>query len=1206
VTAAGYLRFPHLHDDLLTFAAEDDIWLAPVTGGRAWRVSADQAQVSHPRFSRDGTMIAWTGRRDGSPEIYLSGVDGGNARRLTFWADSQTRVCGWTPTAQILAVTASGQPFSQFTRAYAVPADAGAGESPAADGTAADSAADGTAADGGANEPAADKTAAAGGAGGDGAAVLGPAGARRLPFGPVADVAIEPGAVALITGSTGRDPAAWKRYRGGTAGRLWLASAAGDGTPAGPFARILSDLDSQFANPMLVGGRLAFLSDYEGTGNLYSCALDGGDLRRHSDHDGLYARNASSDGSRIVYHCAGDIWLLESLDAGLPRPLEISLNSPAARRAPRLISADDHLGGLSCDRTGRGSAIEVRGTVHWMTHRDVPARALSVVPGVRARLPQVLGTTGQVIWVTDAEGADALEIAPADGQPVAVPRRIAAGSIGWVSSLAAAPDGSAVAVAARDGRLHVVDVASGTVTEVASSDNGEVTGLAWSTDSAWLAWSHPGPSPLRQLRMARPADQIVADVTDGRFVDTDPAFTADGLYLAFLSRRSFDPIYDAHFFDLSFPYGCRPYLVPLAAATPSPFGPLPDGRPAGGQSKDDAGSSKDDAGSPKDAGSPGDDAGSDETPGAPAAAGGGGGGAANRGGGGDEGGSPGHRKAAGGSGRPDADEGTVTPVGVDTAQFPSRVVQVPVPEARYRSLRAVKGGLAWLREPVTGNLGEGGASPGDADPRAVLERFDILQQRCTVLDDEVDWFAVSGDGSRLVVGDQGHVSVVPADRKPDSDNPADQISVDLSRARYLADPAALWHAAYEEAGRFVRHDFWVPDLAEVDWDAVLAAYRPLLDRIAGPHDFADLLWEVLGELGTSHAYVVPAGAGSTGSKGRRRALVGLLGADLELAGDGSWRVARVIPGESSDPRARSPLAAPGVGIGPGDALLAVDGQRVGAAGPGPLLAGAAGKPVELTIGPAGGGAPRRAVVITLKDDRRLRYHDWVASRRQRVRELGGGRIGYLHVPDMVSEGWADFHRDLRGEMVRDALIVDVRGNRGGHTSQLVVEKLARRVIGWDVPRGLRPGTYPQEAPRGPVVALADEFAGSDGDIVTAAIKILRLGPVVGTRTWGGVIGIDVPFHELADGTEITVPRYATWLEGYGWGLENYGVDPDVEVVPSPDDEAAGLDRQLETAIRLALDGLAASPPVTAPDTSRRPSRLRPALPPRAAGPAGGA
>ena len=702
----------------------------------------------------------------------------------------------------------------------------------------------------------------------------------------------------------------------------------------------------------------------------------------------------------------------------------------------------------------------------------------------------------------------------------------------------------------------VVDVATGAVTEIVASDNGPVTGLAWSTDSAWLAWSHPGTEPLRRLRMARPSGAGLADVTDGRFVDTDPVFTKDGRYLAFLSRRSFDPVYDAHFFDLSFPYGCRPYLVPLAAATPSPFAPLPDGRPVGDDhAKDHAADS---------AGAVGQDGGRD---------------------GGQDG--PG-------------DAALVPPVSVDTEQMASRVVQVPVPESRYAGLRAVKGGLAWLREQVTGNLGEGGASPGDDGPRPALERFDIAQQRCTELAGEVDWFEVSGDGSRLVVSDDGDLSVIPAEHKPDSDDPADRLHVDLSRARYLADPAALWHGAYEEAGRIIRHDFWVPDLAGVDWDAVLAGYRPLLDRIAAPAT-SPTCFTRCSASSARHTLMSSSRTPAAARRRLRRQLgVGLLGADLELAADGRWLVTRVVPGESSDPRASSPLAAPGVGARPGDALVAVDGQRIGAAGPGQLLAGAAGKPVELTIAPAGGGPQRRAVVATLKDDRRLRYQDWVAGRRQLVRELSDGKIGYLHVPDMMSEGWADLHRDLRGQMVSSALIVDVRGNRGGHTSQLVVEKLARRVIGWDAPRGLQPGTYPMDAPRGPVVALTDEYAGSDGDIVTAAIKIMQLGPVVGARTWGGVIGIDVPYHQLADGTEITVPRYATWLDGYGWDLENHGVDPDVEVILSPDDQAAGHDRQLETAVRLALEALEAAPAAAAPDTSSRPSRQRPALPPRPA------
>ena len=209
----------------------------------------------------------------------------------------------------------------------------------------------------------------------------------------------------------------------------------------------------------------------------------------------------------------------------------------------------------------------------------------------------MLGRDGQVVWVTDADGEDALEVGSvaADGAPQAPRRRRRGGAIGQVPSLAAAPDGSKVAVAARDGHLRVVEVASGAVTELAASDNGEVTGLAWSADSAWLAWSHPDSPPLRRLRLARVADGAgqVTDVTDGRFTDTEPVFTIDGKYLAFLSKRSFDPVYDAHFFDLSFPFGARPYLMPLAAATLSPFGPQPGGRSIGDpddESDDSAGS----------------------------------------------------------------------------------------------------------------------------------------------------------------------------------------------------------------------------------------------------------------------------------------------------------------------------------------------------------------------------------------------------------------------------------------------------------------------------------------------------------------------------------------------------------------------------------------------------------------------------------------
>ncbi len=1121
MTSPGYLQYPHITGELLVFVAADDVWLAPVAGGRAWRFTADQAQVSTPRLAADGSHVAWVSSRDGGADIYVAGVADGVSTRLSYWAASWAVVCDWTAAGEVLAASTAAQPFGHYTWARAL----GTGISGATGLASTGSASTGSA-----------------GVGSE----------RVLPFGPVADLSVGRGAavgtVALLNGTLGGfggDPAHWKRYRGGTAGRLWVGPAAADGTT--PFRRVLADLPGHFACPMIAGGRLAFISDHEGTGNVYSCALDGSDLRRHTDHDGWYARQASTDGQRISYACGGELWLLDSLDAAGPRRLDIVLGSPASGRAPRLISADDHVGSLSVDNSGTASAVEVRGTVHWLTHRDGPARALSAVPGVRARYPQVLGVDGQVVWATDADGADAVEVG--SGDPAAPPRRLAAGQVGRISGLAAAPDGTAVAVAAQDGRLRLVDAASGQVRELTASANGRVTGLAWSPDSAWLAWSepteHPGGSgdlPLRKLRLARIADGQVSDVTDGRFIDTEPVFTGDGKYLAFLSRRSFDPIYDAHFFDLSFPYGARPYLLPLSASTPSPFAPQVGGRPIG-TGKD--GTGKDGTG----------------------------------------------KDGTGKDGTADGGDGSGPAVAVDIAGMADRVVALPVPESRYSRLHAVKDGLAWLREPVVGNLGVGGARPTDEAPRPVLERFDFARREVSELAASVDWFEASGDGTRLVVSDQGKLTVLPGERKADRDNPDDRVEVDGSRARFMADPTAMWQQAYAEAFRIMRHDFWVPDMADVDWDAIAAEYRPLLDRITTRSEFADVLWEVSGELGTSHAYVTMPGGGPSAS-----AAVGLLGADLERTDD-DWRVARVVHGETSDPRARSPLAAPAVGVAPGDRLLAIDGRTLGPAGPGPLLAGTAGKPVELTVTAHDGSQRRSVVVVPLASDRRLRYQDWVSRKRAQVRELGGGQVGYLHVPDMVSEGWADFHRDLRSEMLRDALIVDVRGNSGGHTSELVVEKLARRVIGWDVPRALSPSTYPEDAPRGPIVALADECAGSDGDIVTAAIKILGLGPVVGARTWGGVVGYDEP-HQLVDGTSITVPRLAFWFDAYGWGVENHGVDPDVEIIPTPDDWAAGRDVQLETAVRLALEALQDRPAVRPPDPASRPSRRRPSLPPR--------
>ncbi len=905
-----------------------------------------------------------------------------------------------------------------------------------------------------------------------------------------------------------------------------------DADGSGAFRR-MTELEGNLTSPMWVGERLYFLSDGEGVGNLYSCRADGSDRRRHTDHGSFYARHAQSDGRRIVYQCAARLWLF---DPATDTTREIDIGTPAhrAQAARRFVAAGDHLESFRVHPAGHSLALVARGQLFTMAHWEGAVRRLGEDDGGRLRHGQWLGDGTSVVAVGDASGEERVVVF-AGGTA----RRVDVDT-GHVTELRAAPIGTRVALANHRNEVWVGDLGGGgdTLDLVDRSDFGRITDLAWSSDGAWLAYAFATSTRHTAIKLLEVASGTSTLVTSPEFRDGSPAFDPDGKYLCFLSLRTFDPVYDSVQFELSFPRGARPYLIALQAGGRPPFDPEPRGFRSDGPEAESA---------------------------APAAA---------------------------------------TPLHVDLDGIASRVAAFPVAENRFGRIAPAAGGkVLWTVLNIVGAHGRG----GHKEESGRLEVFDFATQRVETLVDKVDAFDLAADGATVVVRDGKRLRALAVrstgGRKDDpspapaSDGPPSRKSgwIDLERLRVSIEPRREWRQMLREVWRLQRDQFWSEAMSGVDWPAVYAMYAPLVERVATRGELSDLIWEMQGELGTSHAYEM----GGDHRKPPAVAL-GYLGAETRFDPvDRSWEITRIVRGDAWDASADSPLNAIGVEARVGERIVAVGGQRLSAgAPPQSLLVHQAGAKVELTLKrDASPDAPTREVVVAaLADEVPARYREWVEKNRAWVHAQSKGRVGYLHLPDMQAAGYAEFHRYFAGECDRDALVVDVRYNRGGHVSQLLLEKVARRRIAYTLSRWSKPTSYPEEALAGPVVALTNEHAGSDGDIFSHSFKLMKLGPLVGTRTWGGVVGI-WPRHTLVDGTQTTQPEYAFWFSDVGWAVENYGTDPDIEIDNAPQDAAAGRDRQLEVAVATALEraGKAAQ---SERDYGPRPVLARKAFPPR--------
>lgn len=904
---------------------------------------------------------------------------------------------------------------------------------------------------------------------------------------------------------------AWKRYRGGEATFVWIVDLATLDVEAVPRG------NSNDSYPVWAeDGRVYFLSDRAGKVELYRFDPASKGVERVFENGGFDLKNARPGPGAVVFERFGEIGLYDLASGALAWP-KITVASDLEGIRPRFVKAGDGVQGAAISPTGARAAFSTRGEVFTVPAEKGDARNLSRTPGAADRDPAWSPDGQTLAWLSDASGEYALQVAPQSGLgPV---RTIALGQPpSFFYRPLFSPDGKKIALTDKRLNLWIVDVASGAMTSVDTDtyDNPFRTlDPAWSPDSRYLAYSKRLATHVHALFVHEVAAKRSQQVTDGLADARFPAFDASGKYLWFTASTDFGPT--APWLDMTSverPVSRSVWLAVLAAKEPSPFAPESDEEKAAGDESRD-----------------------DEKPAA--------------------------EKAKPSKGAKAEEPAAETPPAttIDFDGLAERIVRVEGVEAKhYQWLAAGKAGEIFLLEAPA--LLEADAEDYGA---GAFSKYSLAKRETQQLAEEVTeaHLAARGEKALLKIGEDWLIAATDAPVE------AGKGKLALGGVEVRVEPLAEWRQIYRETWRLERDFFYDPNHHGLDLAATEARYAPYVEGLAHRDDLNYLLIEMLGELSCGHVYV---GGGDLPKAPKVKG--GLLGADWAVE-NGRYRIARVLSGESWNPELAAPLARPGVDAKPGEYLIAVEGREVRP--PESLYAffeATAGRSVRLKLAadPSGTGA-REVVVVPAEGERMLRYRDWVESNRRTVERLSGGRLGYVHLPDTAGDGYASFNRYFFSQIDRQGMLLDERNNGGGLVADYIVEILGRRQLWGVAARDGKDMVSPAGALYGPKAMLVNRHAGSGGDALPWMFRELGLGPLVGTRTWGGLVGIwDYP--ELVDGGVVTAPRGGLYTKNGRWEVENVGVAPDHAVEVTPKDFAAGRDPQLEKGVELLLAELA--------------------------------
>lgn len=1042
------LRQPDISHNQIAFAYANDLWIVSSTGGLAQRLTSFQGTESFPKFSPDGTLIAFSGQYGGNTDVFIIPATGGEPKRLT-WHPGADVVRGWSPDGKVVFSSDRENAPNGSTKLWQI----------------------------GTNE----------------------AMPQPLPMPRAYRGNYSPDGKSFAYEMNIRWDEEWRNYRGGQNKPIWILDLQSKSLKTLPW------FDSHDMQPVWIDTKIYFLSDRDYAMNLYSFDTQTSALEKLTSFVEFDIKYLGDGGGKLIFEYGGDLYTFDPKTKNQQKiKIEIKGDFPWLR--PQWKNASEWLTNASISPTGKRAVFEARGEIISVPTEKGDARNLTNTPGARDHDPVWSPDGKSIAWFSDASGEYSLMIAQQDG--LAKPREIKIPNPTYYYSPTWSPDSKLIAFTDHLQQLWMTDVGAGT-TKLIDKDTylhpDRTINPAWSPDSKWVAYAKRLTSQYHVI-MAYSIEQGKSlQLTDGLSDAVSPAWDANGKYLYFMASTNL--ALASGWLDMSSierPIRRSVYFMVLKKGDPSPLLPESDEEKPIEEPKPVA-----------------------------------------------------NKKT--GKEKPKAEpEKKSIAVKIDLDGLSQRILSLSLPPREYTLLKAGSEGEIFIGEAVPNQPGQ------------TITKYTFKDRKAEKYLSPVQYFNLSYDGKKLIYQSEGKWGIVDTSAKPSVGDG----SLKTSDIKIHIDARAEWKQIFREAWRLQRDYLYVNNLHGADWGKVYSMYEPLLAHCAHRNDLTYLLDVLGGEVSIGHSFT---GGGDVPDISPVK--VGLLGADYEITSN-RYRIKKIYNGENWNPELRAPLSLPGVDVAEGDFIISVDGvDLTSSSNLYGLFENKANKQVVLKVSQSADGSnARQSTVVPVENEKSLRVFSWVENNRRKVDELTNGQIAYVWLPNTAEAGYEYFNRYYFAQQNKAGVILDERFNGGGYIADYFVDILNRKLRGYfnNVSGDRKPWTEPLTGILGPKVMIINEMAGSGGDMLPYMFRQMKIGPLVGTKTWGGLVGIwDTP--DLIDGGYITAPRGGFFDLNGKWDVENVGVAPDIEVEMIPEQVINGHDPQLEKAVEEALRLLKENP-----------------------------